>query len=72
MPANADSNYLYAMALWKRQQVAGATKDAEVTAHAEALLRNAVKVDGECYEAYLQLGIIYADQQDDQQGDCLL
>jgi tetratricopeptide (TPR) repeat protein len=63
-PSNAYANYLYAMALWKRQEVVGQAKNTETTAHAEKLLTNAVAADHACYEAYLQLGIIYADGHD--------
>ena len=50
------------MAIWKRQEVAGASKDPQVTKQVEDLLMKAVSDDGKCSEAYLQLGIIYADR----------
>ena len=58
-PDNSLANYLYAMALWKRQEL---RPDPQARRQIETLLANAVKVDRNCVEAYLQLGILYSSQ----------
>ena len=63
-PDNAYANYLYAMALWKREALSGQAKDAATTVHAEELLTKAIELDNKCAEAYLLSGIIDADQHD--------
>ena len=56
-PANAQANYLYAMALWKRQ-------DPKAPEQVETLLTKAVTLDPKCADAYLQLGILNASRPD--------
>lgn len=51
------ANYLYAMALWKRQQTSGNKTDLQ---EVEALLTKAVSLDSKCSDGYLQLGVIAA------------
>jgi tetratricopeptide (TPR) repeat protein len=58
-PNSALANYLYAMALWKRQEL---QPDQVVLQKVEKLLTKAVTVDRNCGEAYLQLGILYSSQ----------
>jgi tetratricopeptide (TPR) repeat protein len=59
-PDNALANYLYAMAVWKRQELrAGSPALQQV----ERLLTKAVKIDPNCVDAYLQLGILYSSQR---------
>jgi tetratricopeptide (TPR) repeat protein len=58
-PANAIANYLYAMAVLKRQQQSA---DKQAMQQAEALLTKAVTIDPKCADAYLQLGILAASQ----------
>lgn len=66
-PENALANYYYAVGLWKRQQSAGALDDASA-AQVEALLQNAVQRDPKMGEAYLQLGILYAQGGDSERA----
>ncbi|MGD0788462.1 MAG: carboxypeptidase regulatory-like domain-containing protein [Terracidiphilus sp.] len=54
-PTNSLANYLYAMALLKRQEQ---SPDEQIMAQAEDLLTKAVAIDPKCAEAYLQLGIL--------------
>ena len=56
-PENPDANYLYGMALLKRQEV---SPDKQAVQQATALFEKAVTIDPKCGEAYLQLGIISA------------
>jgi tetratricopeptide (TPR) repeat protein len=59
-PDNAWANYYYAVVLWKRQ-----TDHEDTTAAAvRVLLEKAVHLDPHLDTAYLQLGIISADQKD--------
>ena len=58
-PENAQANYYYALALWKRAR--GAENAADLRKQ-EALLQKAVRVDPKFADAYLQLGILYAAQ----------
>jgi tetratricopeptide (TPR) repeat protein len=58
-PANSLANYLYAMAIWKRQEQA---VDPRALHQVEALLTKAVAIDDRCADAYLQLGILYFSQ----------
>src|SRR5262249_20828917 len=64
-PANALANYYYAVALWKKGRGSQNAADLE---RARELLRRAVKIDPGLAEAYLQLGIIAADQGETQQA----
>src|SRR5579863_4091816 len=59
-PENALSNYYYAISL-RRQDESDHDKNA---ARTESLLENAVHLDPKFGEAYLQLGILYAEQGD--------
>ena len=59
-PANALANYLYAMAIWKRQEQA---PDEKARQQVESLLTKAVAIDPKCGDAYLQLGILYSSQR---------
>jgi tetratricopeptide (TPR) repeat protein len=58
-PENADANYLYAMALLKRQ-----TQDAATLEKIESLLTKAVALNDKCSDGYLQLGILAASHRD--------
>jgi len=60
-PGNSVANYLYAMALLKRQQQSA---DKQTLQQVEDLLTKAVTIDAKCGEAYLQLGILSASQRD--------
>lgn len=60
-PENSLANYLYAMAIWKRQ---GQLSPPEVTQQVETFLTKAVTLDTQCSDAYLQLGILYSNQRD--------
>jgi tetratricopeptide (TPR) repeat protein len=57
-PENASANYLYAMAILKRQP--------QGSQQAGALLNKAVAVDEKCADAYLQLGVL--SQSDPQKA----
>jgi tetratricopeptide (TPR) repeat protein len=54
-PTNPQANYLYAMAIWKRQEQA---PDQKALQQIESLLTKAVTIDPKCGDAYLQLGIL--------------
>ena len=58
-PDNSLANYLYAMAIWKRQQQ---PPDQLAAQQVETLLTKAVAIDAKCADAYLQLGILYSSQ----------
>jgi tetratricopeptide (TPR) repeat protein len=58
-PASSMANYLYAMAIWKRQQQ---TADPQPLLQVETLLTRAVALDPKCAGAYLQLGILSSAQ----------
>jgi tetratricopeptide (TPR) repeat protein len=60
-PGNSIANYLYAMALLKRQQQSA---DKQTLQQVEDLLTKAVTIDAKCGDAYLQLGILSASQRD--------
>jgi tetratricopeptide (TPR) repeat protein len=60
-PENSLANYLYAMAIWKRQHQPA---DPEISHQVEALLTKAVTVDPKCADADLQLGVLYASRRD--------
>jgi tetratricopeptide (TPR) repeat protein len=60
-PDNSLANYLYAMAIAKRQELS-ASKTA--TQQVEGLLTKAVSLDPKCFDGYLQLGILAASQHD--------
>jgi tetratricopeptide (TPR) repeat protein len=54
-PDNSTANYLYAIALQK-------SRDPQSSQRAEAAFTKATILDPKCADAYLQLGIIYADR----------
>ena len=60
-PESALANYLYAMAVLKRQQPPA---DPKAVQPAEALLRKAVTIDSRCGDAWLQLGNLAASRND--------
>ncbi len=64
-PGSSAANYLYAMALLRRQQNA---QNAETTDRVEALLKQTVAIDPQCGEAYLQLGILANAEHNTQQA----
>jgi Flp pilus assembly protein TadD len=59
-PQNAEANYYYAVALWKSR------KDPHdpAVAQAESLLTRAVQLNRKFAPAYLQLGILHAEERD--------
>ncbi len=59
-PDSSLANYLYAMAILKRQEQ---SPDEQAMARAEALLTKAVAVDHKCADAYLQLGILSSSRR---------
>ncbi len=60
-PDNSLANYLYAMAIWKRQEL---SVNKLATPQVEDLLSKAVSLDPKCFDGYLQLGILAASQHD--------
>jgi len=60
-PDNALANYYYATGLWKRW---GTAADSATRAKVQSLLEKAIHLDPNLGEAWLQLGIFYADQKD--------
>jgi tetratricopeptide (TPR) repeat protein len=58
-PDSPLANYLYAMDVWKRQELQASPPDLQ---QVETLLTKAVKIDRKCVGAYLQLGILYSSQ----------
>ena len=64
-PANSLANYLYAMAIWKRQEQAA---DPRALQQVEALLTKAVAIDAKCADAYLQLGILAFSQRNSEKA----
>jgi Tfp pilus assembly protein PilF len=56
-PGNALANYYYAVSLWKRRNSHG-----NAAAKVRTLLERAVSLDTHLAAAYLQLGIVFADQ----------
>lgn len=60
-PGRAEANYLYAMALQRREDYAA---NPENKKRSEDLLRTAVAIDPKYGDAYLQLGILCASQKD--------
>lgn len=60
-PDNALANYYYAVALWKQRK---GPEDTETPVKVEALLEKAVRLDPKLADAYVQLGVLYADRKD--------
>jgi tetratricopeptide (TPR) repeat protein len=56
-PENASANYYYALALWKHSE---RLPSANVAQQSEALLKQAIRIQPQFSDAYLQLGILYA------------
>ena len=61
-PDYAWANYYYAAGLWKQRK---GPEDSETPARVRKLLEEAVRLDPGLGAAYLQLGIVYSDQNDD-------
>ena len=59
-PGNAEANYYYAVGLWKRRQD---SHEAAIVVQVETLLNQAIRLDPKFGAAYLQLGILRADQR---------
>ena len=59
-PESAFANYYYAVSLWKKHDQ---TADATELKRAQLLLEKATRLDPHMDEAYLRLGIVFADQQ---------
>jgi tetratricopeptide (TPR) repeat protein len=64
-PENSLANYLYAMAIWKRQEQ---PVDPNAQRQVETLLTKAVAIDPKCSDAYLQLGILSFSQHQPQKA----
>ena len=60
-PENAEANYYYAVALGKQHR----TSEKAAAAEIESLLNKAVRLDPKFALAYLQLGILHSQQDDD-------
>jgi len=60
-PGSSLANYLYAMAILKRQEQ---QPDPLALQQVQTLLIKAVKIDSTCVDAYLQLGTLYSSQHD--------
>ena len=60
-PESALANYYYAVSLLKQRK---GPEDTESARQVESLLEKAVRLDPRLGDGYLQLGILYADQQD--------
>jgi tetratricopeptide (TPR) repeat protein len=60
-PDNAEANYYYAVGLWKLRKV---SPDAAGAPQIESLLNHAIRLDPNFAAAYVQLGIVYADEKD--------
>ena len=61
-PDNAWANYYYATGLWRRRK---GPEDYATPARVEELLEKSVRLDPSMGAAYLQLGIVYSDHNDD-------
>jgi tetratricopeptide (TPR) repeat protein len=61
-PDNAWANYYYAVSLWKQRK---RPEDSETPARVRELLEKTVRLDPSLGAAYLQLGILYSDRNDD-------
>lgn len=64
-PESALANYLYAMAVWKRQQQ---RPDPVALQQVETLLTKTIQINPHCADAYLQLGILYSSQHNYQKA----
>jgi tetratricopeptide (TPR) repeat protein len=66
-PDNALANYYYAVSLWKgssKEPAIPGDNNAEHSVQVESLLLKALHLDPKLGEAYLQLGILYAQRAD--------
>jgi tetratricopeptide (TPR) repeat protein len=61
-PNNGPATYYYAMSLWQREEGEPAADVARI----QALLEKAIAADPNFYEAHYQLGVLYQDQQKNQ------
>lgn len=57
-PDSAEANYYYAVGLWKLRE------PQDIPAQMELLLKNAIRLDPRLGAAWLQLGILHAEQHD--------
>lgn len=64
-PANSLANFYYAMALWKQQ---GQATDPRIMEQVERLLAEAVTLDPQCEDAYLELGNLSAGKKQWEQA----
>jgi tetratricopeptide (TPR) repeat protein len=62
-PGNALANYYHAMDLWKRNRASQKPGDLQ---QPQALLEKAVALDPKFGEAYVQLGVLYSEQKQEQ------
>jgi tetratricopeptide (TPR) repeat protein len=60
-PENALANYYYAVSLWKRRK---SPQDGADVPKVESLLEKAIRIDPGLGAAYLQLGVLRAEQKD--------
>jgi tetratricopeptide (TPR) repeat protein len=64
-PESAEANYYYAVGLWKRRKTPqDVARDSAGAAQVESLLSHAIQLDPKFGAAYLQLGILHAEQGD--------
>jgi len=64
-PENPEANYYYAVAMWKLRQMQQGTTSVELV---ESMLNKAIRLDPKFAPAYLQLGILHAEQRDFQRA----
>jgi tetratricopeptide (TPR) repeat protein len=64
-PDSSVANYLYAMALLKRQELSANKSGLQ---EVETLLAKSVSLDPKCADGYLQLGILAASRRDDKKA----
>jgi tetratricopeptide (TPR) repeat protein len=64
-PENAEANYYYAVALWKRRK---GSPDQKLHVQVESLLKNAIRLDPKFAAAFRQLGTLYSDERDFQKA----
>ena len=64
-PENAAANFYYAVTLWNQRT---SPEDAATPPRVRELLETALRLDPKLSAAYLQLGIVYASQADDERA----
>jgi tetratricopeptide (TPR) repeat protein len=64
-PENPSANYLYAMAVWKRE---AQPSNQQALQQVETLLTKAITINPNCVDVYLQLGILYSSQRNYQKA----